>query len=114
MTTSKPVTPRPPLRMKLSIAAGNLIQAAGLAAGAALLALAAAMTGHSPARLAVALAGFLAAYDCSHAIGHYLAGRPRPRITADVARGPGPGRIQSPPQPKQGDSPCVPAGTTST
>ena len=59
MTTSKPVTPRPPLRMKLSIASGNLIQAAGLAAGAALL----------------ALAGFLAVYDCSHAIGHYLAGR---------------------------------------
>ena len=28
MTTSKPVTPRPPLRMKLSIARGNLIQAA--------------------------------------------------------------------------------------
>ena len=75
MTTSKPVTPRPPLRMKLSIASGNLIQAAGLAAGAALLALAAAMTGHSPVRLAVALAGFLAVYDCSHAIGHYLAGR---------------------------------------
>ena len=35
--------------MKLSIARGNLIQTAGLAAGAALLALAAATTGHSPA-----------------------------------------------------------------
>ena len=75
MTATKPVTPRPPLRMKLSIARGNLIQTAGLAAGAALLALAAAMTGHSPVRLAAALAGFLAVYDCSHAIGHYLAGR---------------------------------------
>jgi len=75
MTTRKPVTPRPPLRIKLSIAAGNLIQTAGLASGAALLALAAAMTGHSPVRLAAALAGFLAVYDCSHAIGHYLAGR---------------------------------------
>ena len=74
MTTRKPVTPRPPLRIKLSIAAGNLIQTAG-ASGAALLALAAAMTGHSPVRLAAALAGFLAVYDCSHAIGHYLAGR---------------------------------------
>jgi hypothetical protein len=74
MTTSKPVTPRPPLRMKLSIASGNLIQAAGLAVGAALLALAVALAGHSPVRLAVALAGFLAVYDCSHAIGHYLAG----------------------------------------
>ena len=74
-TATKPVTPRPPLRMKLSIARGNLIQTAGLAAGAGLLALAAAMTGHSLVRLAVALAGFLAVYDCSHAIGHYLAGR---------------------------------------
>ena len=75
MTTTKPVTARPPLRMKLSITRGNLIQAAGLAAGAALLATAATMTGHSPARLATALAGFLVIYDCSHAIGHYLAGR---------------------------------------
>ena len=75
MTASKPVTPRPPLRMKLSIASGNLIQAGGLAAGAALLALAATRTGPGPVRLAVARAGFLAVYDCSHAIGHYLAGR---------------------------------------
>ena len=75
MTTRKPVTPRPPLRIELSIAVGNLIQTVGLASGAALLALAAAMTGHSPVRLAAALAGFLAIYDCSHAIGHYLAGR---------------------------------------
>ena len=75
MTTRKPVTPRPPLRIELSIAVGNLIQTVGLASGAALLALAAAMTGHSPVRLAAALAGFLAVYDCSHAIGHYLAGR---------------------------------------
>ena len=75
MTTRKPVAPRPPLRMKLSIASGNLIQAAGLAAGAALLALAAAMTGPGLVRLAAALAGFLAVYDCSHAVGHYLAGR---------------------------------------
>jgi hypothetical protein len=70
-----PPVPRPPLRKKLSIASGNLIQAAGLAAGAALLALAAAMTGPGPVRLAVALLGFLVIYDCSHAIGHYLAGR---------------------------------------
>jgi hypothetical protein len=75
MTTTKPVTSRPPLWAKLSIARGNLVQAAGLAAGAALLAAAAAMTGPSPARLAVALLGYLAIYDCSHAIGHYLAGR---------------------------------------
>ena len=75
MTVTQPVKPRPPLWAKLSIASGNLIQAAGLAAGAALLALAAAMTGPGPVRLAVALAGFLVIYDCSHAIGHYLAGR---------------------------------------
>ena len=73
--TTKPVTLRPPLWKKLSIARGNLIQAIGLAAGAALLALAAMTTGPSPARLAVALLGFLVIYDCSHAIGHYLAGR---------------------------------------
>jgi hypothetical protein len=75
MTATKPVTPRPPLRTKLSIARGNAIQAAGLAVGAALLAAAATMPGPSPARLIVALAGYLVIYDCSHAIGHYLAGR---------------------------------------
>ncbi len=75
MTATQPVKPRPPLWAKLSIASGNLIQAAGLAAGTALLALAATMTGPSPARLAAALAGFLVIYDCSHATGHYLAGR---------------------------------------
>ena len=56
MTASKPAAPRPPLWTKLSIARGNLIQAAGLAAGTALLALAAAMTGPTLPRLAVALA----------------------------------------------------------
>ena len=75
MTATKPAAPRPPLWTKLSIARGNLIQAVGLAAGAALLALAAAMTGPSLPRLAVALLGYLVIYDCSHAIGHYLAGR---------------------------------------
>jgi hypothetical protein len=75
MTTTKPVTPRPPLWKKLSITSGNLIQITGLAAGAALLALAASMTDPGPAGLAVALLGFLVIYDCSHAIGHYLAGR---------------------------------------
>ena len=73
--TTKLARPRPPLWRKLPIARGNLIQTTGLAAGAALLALAARMTGPSPARLAVALLGFLVIYDCSHAIGHYLAGR---------------------------------------
>ena len=33
------------------------------------------MTGPGPVRLAVGAAGFLVIYDCSHAIGHYLAGR---------------------------------------
>jgi hypothetical protein len=75
MTTAKSVRPRPPLWKKLSIARGDLIQSAGLAAGAALLALAASMPGPGPARLAVALLGFLVIYDCSHAIGHYLACR---------------------------------------
>jgi hypothetical protein len=75
MTASKPVTSRPPLRAKLSIARGNLIQTAGLIAGVALLALAAEMTGPGPAQLTVALLGFLVIYDCSHAIGHYLVGR---------------------------------------
>ena len=75
MTANQPAKARPPLWKKLSIASGNLIQATGLSVGAALLALAAAMTGPGPVRLAAALAGFLAIYDCSHAIGHYLAGR---------------------------------------
>ena len=75
MTTRKAVTPRPPIWIKLSIARGNLLQATGLAAGAALLAVSAALTVAGMIRLAVALAGFLLIYDCSHAIGHYLAGR---------------------------------------
>jgi hypothetical protein len=75
MTATNPVKPGPPLRQKLSIASGNLIQAAGLAVGAALLALAADITGPGLARFAVALLGFLVIYDCSHALGHYLAGR---------------------------------------
>jgi hypothetical protein len=33
------------------------------------------MAGPGPVRLVIALAGFLIIYDCSHAIGHYLAGR---------------------------------------
>ena len=74
MTTTKPVQPRPPLWKKLTITSGNLIQATGLAAGAVLLALAATMTGPGAARLAAALLGFGVIYDCSHAIGHYLAG----------------------------------------
>ena len=74
-TAAKQVTSRPPLWTKLSIARGSLIQTAGLAAGAALLALAATPTGNGLARLAVALLGFLVIYDCSHAIGHYLVGR---------------------------------------
>jgi hypothetical protein len=52
MTAGKPITSRPPLRATLSIARGNLIQTAGLITGAALLTLAAAMTGPGPAQLA--------------------------------------------------------------
>lgn len=73
--STKPIAPRPALRKKLSITSGNAIQAAGLAAGAALLGAAATITGLGAARLAVTLLGFLVIYDCSHAIGHYLAGR---------------------------------------
>ncbi len=66
---------RPPLWARLSIARGNLIQAAGLAAGAALIAAAAALRGTGPLRFAVALLGYVAIYDCCHSLGHYLAGR---------------------------------------
>ena len=48
--TTKPVKPRPPLWKKPSITSGNLFQATGLAGGAALLALAATMTGPGAAR----------------------------------------------------------------
>jgi hypothetical protein len=75
MTTIKSASRRPPLWLKLPIARGNLIQGLGLAAGAGLLAAAATTTGLSAARFALALLGFLVIYDCSHAIGHYLAGR---------------------------------------
>ena len=67
--------PRPRLWLRLSITRGNLVQTAGIAVGTTLLAAAAASTGPATARFALALLGWLAIYDCTHSIGHYLAGR---------------------------------------
>ncbi|MEU2058482.1 hypothetical protein [Streptomyces bungoensis] len=70
-----PVTSRPPLWTRLSIVKGNVIQTAGLAMGATLIASAVATSGPGAVRFALALLGYLMIYDCCHSLGHYLAGR---------------------------------------
>lgn len=58
----------------MSIPAGNLLQVAGLAAGAALLWLAAGFESPRPALVSL-LAGWLLIYFSCHAIAHWLVGR---------------------------------------
>ena len=74
--TAPPRTsPHPPLRRRLTVPAGNLAQTGGILAGTALIAAAAPAALPSSARLVLTVTGWLAIYVCSHAIGHYLAGR---------------------------------------
>lgn len=58
----------------LSISSGNLIQAAGLIAGALLLILSA-QPGNDVVRVVAMIAGYLLIYFCCHASAHYFVGR---------------------------------------
>ena len=67
---------RPRLWVRLSITQGNLWQVGGILAGGALIELAAISSMPSAVRLTLLLLlGWLAIYDCTHSIGHYLIGR---------------------------------------
>lgn len=69
------VPARPPFWFKLSIAAGNALQLAGLVLGGALLYLDAQIAGSRVARVVLMLVGWLLIYITSHALGHYSIGR---------------------------------------
>ncbi len=71
---SKPVRPRPRFWLRLSVPAGTLLQAAGVALGAWLMTAGA----HAPAAavlcLLIMFAGWLLIYICCHSLGHWLVG----------------------------------------
>ena len=67
--------PRPPFWFRLSIAAGNLAQLAGLILGSGLLYAAAHLQAASGVRVLLMLGGWLAIYVCCHAVAHWAVGR---------------------------------------
>jgi hypothetical protein len=67
--------PRPPFRAKLPVLAGNLLQLAGIAAGVLLIGTAASMRSAPAAAAVLAVLGIVLTAFCSHAIGHWVAGR---------------------------------------
>jgi hypothetical protein len=67
--------PRPPFRAKLPVVAGNLLQLSGIAAGVLLVVAAASIRSVPAAAAALAVLGIVVTAFCSHAIGHWLAGR---------------------------------------
>ncbi len=69
------VPPRPPFWLTLSVAGGNLLQVAGLVAGAAILYGDARLTS-APAliRVLLMLVGFMLIYITCHSLGHFLVG----------------------------------------
>ena len=69
------VPPRPPFWLRLSIAAGNALQLAGLMLGAGLLLVDAGLTAAAGLRVVLMLLGWFIVYIDCHAIGHYLVGR---------------------------------------
>jgi hypothetical protein len=69
------VPPRPPFWFSLSIAAGNLLQLAGLLLGALILYWDAHLAAPSAIRVVLMLLGWFLIYICCHALGHYLVGR---------------------------------------
>ncbi len=69
------VPPSPRFWVKLPVAAGNLVQLAGMVAGV-LLIVAAGVTGETAAlSVLLAVVGILVVYLCCHAIAHWLVGR---------------------------------------
>jgi hypothetical protein len=75
VTVERQPPPRPALWLRMSVPVGNVVQIAGLAIGAGLLALAARWHVADPLRVALMLLGWFAIYDCCHAIAHYAVGR---------------------------------------
>ncbi len=67
--------PRPPFWFRLSVAAGNLAQLAGLILGSGLLYSAAHFQAPGVARVVLMLGGWFAVYICCHAIAHWAVGR---------------------------------------
>ena len=67
--------PRPPFWFRLSIAAGNLAQLAGLILGSGLLYIAAHLQAPGAVRVMLMLVGWFAIYICCHAIAHWAVGR---------------------------------------
>lgn len=73
--SSAPVRSYPPLRIRLSITAGNLAQLAGLVIGAVLLYAAAQIQAANIVRVVLMIVGWLAIYLCCHSVAHWLVGR---------------------------------------
>jgi len=77
ITTAQPApaTSKRTFKRRYSAAQGNAIQATGMAAGAALLAASASLSGPALVRTLAMLTGFIAVYMNCHSIAHYGAGR---------------------------------------
>ena len=76
--TARAVTgqpPSPPFWVRLPVPTGNLVQLAGLVAGALLIALAAAVRGSGAPATVLLILGVLVVYLCCHSIAHWLVGR---------------------------------------
>lgn len=67
--------PSPRFWIKLPVLVGNLVQLAGLVAGALLIALAGAIRGSGWPSTVLLVLGILVIYLCCHAIAHWLVGR---------------------------------------
>ena len=67
--------PRPRFWAKLPVAAGNLVQLAGVVVGVLLIVAAGATRGTAALSVFLAVIGILAVYLCCHAIAHWLVGR---------------------------------------
>lgn len=78
ITTTQPTTSlqtKRTFKRRYTVTGGNAIQAAGMAAGAGLLAIASTISGPGVIRMGLMLAGFVAVYLNCHSIAHYAAGR---------------------------------------
>ncbi len=67
--------PRPPFWFRLSIVSANIIQLAGLSAGAMILYDDSRLQAADVVRIVLMLLGWLIIYICCHAIAHWLVGR---------------------------------------
>ncbi len=70
----KSPAPRPPFWVRLSIPAGNLLQVAGLAAGAGVIYLAAHAEVAGILRVMLMILGWLVIYICCHSLAHWAVG----------------------------------------